>query len=782
MKRVRLMLFLAVVLTFNTSFAIEYIESSKNEEEIVKGVSYINEKSITNLGFLNTDVLIIDGNNENISFKTLRNNEDFRKLTRVSELAGQNPDVVGAVNASFFGFSKGYGDSIGLELADKKFSYAQTGYNLSQNKFCNFITTENEKLFKYLSVDFEIANANNESFKFQGYNVGVVDKSVLIFNNRAYKCTDDVLKLGDVTLVLVENNIVKGVVTENVELTDNNYVISIPTTMFDQYNIYLPVESELKINSNINFNMDEVKTAIAGGGVFLRDSAYVNEGLAVAPNGKHPRTAIGINKNTNQIILVTVDGRGKSIGANAQQMADIMLRYGATDAMRFDGGGSTSMVKKGRFDKKPVLVNKPSDGRERAVINALGVISKKAENGNYTFKLFTDRKEVFAGNKLTVIPSLLDEFGNRITLDESSVTYNVSGDYTREGNNFFIKSAGNIDISASYNGMTDTTQVVVNDALSNLVVSPKVIYDNKATIRVSGISKTGEKVSLVKEKVLFKKIGNIADVVNFEYTPNGNNGIIEVSYNGVKQNIFVMNTVNFSGLDNVYKNVKKVKFTQGIDQFENLPVDSMLLTEKVDANTPKLCVFGSTEKSKLLENKIVLAKLFDKVKLYTSINFIGKSDCEDFAGLPVNLVKTEYGVLDNGLARIISLKSKNWSFLKEDYTQYEKLKTAIRTAPTDVVVINSDVDVHRRLDFKYKNEHTLFHEMIARVAKEAGKTIFYVNNDAWSTRVYITDNIRYVYLCGLNIKNKAKSIDDMYRILTFYKVNGATKYSLESVF
>jgi exopolysaccharide biosynthesis protein len=45
-----------------------------------------------------------------------------------------------------------------------------------------------------------------------------------------------------------------------------------------------------------------------------------------------------------------------------------MQKLGAVDAMNLDGGGSTSMALNGR------VVNRPSDGRERGVANALLVM------------------------------------------------------------------------------------------------------------------------------------------------------------------------------------------------------------------------------------------------------------------------------------------------------------------------------------------------------------------------------------------------------------------------
>jgi hypothetical protein len=85
---------------------------------------------------------------------------------------------------------------------------------------------------------------------------------------------------------------------------------------------------------------------------------------------RHPRTAIGISRDSTTVMLLTVDGRSENSGGmTLTELAAAMRRLGAWQAMNFDGGGSTSMVVRG------VLMNVPSDStRERAVGSALLVV------------------------------------------------------------------------------------------------------------------------------------------------------------------------------------------------------------------------------------------------------------------------------------------------------------------------------------------------------------------------------------------------------------------------
>ena len=120
---------------------------------------------------------------------------------------------------------------------------------------------------------------------------------------------------------------------------------------------------------------DSWKTAnsVIGGGPQLIKNGRVeitNAAEKILPsfvNDGHPRTAIAKLKS-GQILLVTVDGRqpGESIGMSLTMLADLLIEFGAVEAINLDGGGSTTMVIRNK------LVNKPSDATgERPVSDAI---------------------------------------------------------------------------------------------------------------------------------------------------------------------------------------------------------------------------------------------------------------------------------------------------------------------------------------------------------------------------------------------------------------------------
>lgn len=90
-----------------------------------------------------------------------------------------------------------------------------------------------------------------------------------------------------------------------------------------------------------------------------------------------PRTAVGLNRSGNKLIIIIVDGRqsGYSIGITRAEMAELLLEQKVYSGMNMDGGGSSTLVIEGD-DGEPEVLNSPihngAVGRERPVANHLG--------------------------------------------------------------------------------------------------------------------------------------------------------------------------------------------------------------------------------------------------------------------------------------------------------------------------------------------------------------------------------------------------------------------------
>ncbi|NYG55018.1 phosphodiester glycosidase family protein [Nocardioides perillae] len=109
--------------------------------------------------------------------------------------------------------------------------------------------------------------------------------------------------------------------------------------------------------------------AISGSVVLLRDGVDLTRDDVQL----HPRTAVGVDDDGGRLLFLVVDGRqADSRGLTMRELAAEMAALGAEQALNLDGGGSSTMVARRRNGSTGV-VNAPSDGRQRAVPNGLGI-------------------------------------------------------------------------------------------------------------------------------------------------------------------------------------------------------------------------------------------------------------------------------------------------------------------------------------------------------------------------------------------------------------------------
>lgn len=104
------------------------------------------------------------------------------------------------------------------------------------------------------------------------------------------------------------------------------------------------------------------------------DAPTVEGTISGNAEARHPRTAVGFSRDSSTLFILTVDGRSENSGGmTLLELATMLRKLGAWQAMNFDGGGSTTMVIEGK------VVNRPSDKNgERSVGNALLVVLRDA--------------------------------------------------------------------------------------------------------------------------------------------------------------------------------------------------------------------------------------------------------------------------------------------------------------------------------------------------------------------------------------------------------------------
>ncbi|KAK6024664.1 AMP-binding enzyme, partial [Ostertagia ostertagi] len=133
----------------------------------------------------------------------------------------------------------------------------------------------------------------------------------------------------------------------------------------------------------------------------------------------YPFTAAGVTAN-NHLILVTGDGRTANVGGVAgltvEQVAHLMKALGCTDALKLDGGGSTTMAIEGATHSD--VVNYPSDN---------GIFDHEGERSNPNALLLVPRSRRGSGSALS-----FDGNDDRVIVPHSTFG-NPTGSFSVEG-------------------------------------------------------------------------------------------------------------------------------------------------------------------------------------------------------------------------------------------------------------------------------------------------------------------------------------------------------------
>lgn len=126
---------------------------------------------------------------------------------------------------------------------------------------------------------------------------------------------------------------------------------------------------------NVKDVPEDAHQVIAGSHVIVRNGQTSVEDAPGFIRTRHPRTAVGFTQDKKTLVLVVVDGRrpGEAVGMSLLELADVMKKQGCYDALNLDGGGSTELVMRNPETGELQVMNRPSDGRERAVGNVLGI-------------------------------------------------------------------------------------------------------------------------------------------------------------------------------------------------------------------------------------------------------------------------------------------------------------------------------------------------------------------------------------------------------------------------
>ncbi len=366
---------LSAVLAFLQLSTIAHAQSSTVSREIAPGVLH---KHIVSEGPFSIHVLELTLRNRTWSLVSYR----AEGLVPTSEQAQSatlgGGAVLAAINADFFSFETGW--PVGNQVENGKFVVG-----LRSGRSHLLISRTGAPLFGRVSFSGSVRTRTGTVLPLGGVNIPLGGRGIGVFTSHHGVVSDSARS--NVALVLLSQAWLAGD-TLRFWVSDKNArgPMDIPpaglvlSTTGDQA---VGLEDQFNIGDTVAVflgfepSYQGIIQAVGGAGRILRDGAYDpdenlgDERLKKAfLENRHPRTFVGIDRDTTTLFLCTVDGRQEaSAGMSFEEMASFLLSVGAWDAINLDGGGSTTMVVNGE------VVNSPSDVKgERAVANSLMVI------------------------------------------------------------------------------------------------------------------------------------------------------------------------------------------------------------------------------------------------------------------------------------------------------------------------------------------------------------------------------------------------------------------------
>ena len=352
---------------------------SRRTEVVHENVIYDHIRQMTTRGMLDVHVLLVPLNDPYIYIAPVASRRAPGLRETTTNLLASAGAIAG-INADFFGLAGSHSVHFGPMAAEGELLGISTYTNHSRNEFAAFfLDFDNNVFFDYIHADVRFYNNGASNVTIASINnVGHEFRFPVIIDRQLLTNTSQLVdRFSGLVKIVVEYDYIVQVTRQIVDVPENGYVLVLPAHMNDTHRHRFNVgdSAELIVGNNLNIDFSNIQAAIGGGGTILSRGRVV-EGRGVAPNARHPRSAIGVTRDGNQLILMVVDGRSHSIGATHREMANFLRRFDAWEAIHFDGGGSSTMAYR-QVNGRYVVANTPSDGAQRRVVNVLGIFDSR---------------------------------------------------------------------------------------------------------------------------------------------------------------------------------------------------------------------------------------------------------------------------------------------------------------------------------------------------------------------------------------------------------------------
>ena len=215
-----------------------------------------------------------------------------------------------------------------------------------------------------------LTTVTGQTFPIQALNSGYVQAGIGLYTPEWGRLYQPVLE-GE-TVVTVVNGVVtaqqaaSAIAPGGVPIPADGYVLALRA--YATAAQALPPGQSITLSSELlPPSLEPFPNVVGGGPLLLRDRTLVLDAAleqfstAFATQAA-PRSAIGLT-STGEILLVAVHNSPRGPGPTLDQLAQIMLQLGSTDALNLDGGSSASLYLGGRLiNRSPATAARVNNG------------------------------------------------------------------------------------------------------------------------------------------------------------------------------------------------------------------------------------------------------------------------------------------------------------------------------------------------------------------------------------------------------------------------------------
>ncbi len=416
-----------------------------------------------------------DFTNPDVDLKVIMGKDNLLSNVTVPNMPASHDDdenvYFAGVNADFIG---GMGP-IGTTVVDGELYKSYKG-----NDWDAFaVTADRQLLIGTPYVSYRLVSPNAGASRMDAVNNTRGNNELILYTSRKGANTgtstggvevgavavDGPLKASGVTQMRVTAAPVEGV--GGMAIPDNGFVLS-GTGSYANTLKNMKEGEIFEITPTITMNysaVSGVKEMCGGRPVILQNGEILNtSGVLDHLSSRQPRTAVGFNSDFTKVVMLVVDGRqmGGSAGMTSKDLAALMQCAGCTEAINFDGGGSSTL-----YVKELGVLNVPSDGGNRAVKNGLFLTVPVQDDNSIAEIRFADY--VKKAEKGELYEPVIYGYNSKGLLVDTGVEGfalqcdEALGEVQADGRSVLLNGDGTYALTAVYDGLTASIAVTVGD-------------------------------------------------------------------------------------------------------------------------------------------------------------------------------------------------------------------------------------------------------------------------------------------------------------------------------